>query len=129
MSNKKSRLKKAELAYCDALHEWLTNPKNEELPNEITEAHIKQAFDMFLAALLLDEDECAAFISEGAILDEQELLPRVFDHFKSEKIYAAIKKNCEIAFSHTYSTESEEQETRRRALLAHMACVLGYRDH
>ena len=120
MANKKTRLRKAEEKYCDALHEWLTNPKNEDLPAEITESKIKAAFDEFLQSLIKDEDECAEFIAKGQIIDELEFLPLIFEHFKSRKIFEAIKSNCDVAFSHKYSTESEITEIRRKEMLSIM---------
>ena len=120
MATKKTRLRKAEEKYCAELHEWLTNPKNEDLPNEIVEPKIQAAFDGFLQALLEDEDECAEFIAEGNIMDELECLPLIFDHFKTRKIYEAIRSNCDIAFSHEYGTESEETELKRKEMLSYM---------
>ena len=52
MATTKTRLRKAEEKYCAELHEWLTNPKNEHLPDEIVEREIQAAFDEFLQALL-----------------------------------------------------------------------------
>lgn len=121
MKKERTRLQQAESKYCDQLHEWLTNPKNENLPNEIVEPQIEDAFNEFWEALILDEDECAQFIAEGRFLDELELLPRIFDHFKSTKIYEAICANCEIAFSHKHFTESPDTENKRRILLADIA--------
>ena len=121
---KGTRLQQAENKYCEQLHEWLTNPKNEDLPNEIVEPQIEAAFHTFLDALLLDEDECAQFITEGNFLNELELLPLIFDHFGSTKIYDAIYANCEAAFSHKYSFESAEMETKRRMMLERMAKAL-----
>lgn len=120
MRKVKTRLRKAEIAYCEQLQEWLTNPKNEDLPNETVEAHITDAFRTFLQELLQDEDECAEFISQGHIADELEFMPLIFEHFKSAKIYEAICANCEVAFSHKYATEAEETEQARREMLAHM---------
>ena len=125
MTTKKTRLMKAEEKYCEQLHEWLTNPKNEELPDEIVEPKIKAAFNDFFSALIADEDECAEYISQGGVLDETELLPMIFEHFKSRKIYEAIRSNCEIAFAHKHSTESEELLNGRRLLLTHMQNTLG----
>lgn len=120
MATKKTRLRKAEEKYCEELHEWLTNPKNEDLPNEIVESKIQAAFDEFLQAMLENEDECAEFIAKGGIIDEIDFLPLIFEHFKSRKIYEAIKSNCEVAFSHKYSTESEETELKRKEMLLNM---------
>lgn len=120
VSSNKSRLRKAEINYCNELQECLTNPKNEDMPNEIIEPKIKAAFNEFLQALLQDEDECAEFISQGGIMDELDFLPLLFNHFKSVKIYEAIKANCEVAFSHKLFTESEELEQSRRELIAYM---------
>lgn len=118
MNNK--RLKNAENKYCLQKHEWLTNPQNEDLPDEIIEQRLQEAFDEFLKELCLDEDESAEFISGGCVLDELEFLRTVFDYFKSEKIYEAIKTNCEIAFSHKYVTESQEIENERKELIVYM---------
>lgn len=120
MATKKTRLRKAEEKYCEELHEWLTNPKNEDLPNEIVEPKIQAAFDEFLQAMLENEDECAEFIAKGGIIDEIYFLPLIFEHFKSRKIYEAIKSNCEVAFSHKYSIESEETELKRKEMLLNM---------
>ena len=120
MATEKTRLRKAEEKYCAELHEWLTNPKNENLPNEIVEPKIMAAFDEFLQSLREDEDECAEFIAEGGIIDELDFLPLIFEHFKSRKIYEAIKSNCDVAFLHKYGTESEELEQARRDLLTYM---------
>ena len=68
--------------------------------------------------LIVDEDECADFIAIGGIMDEIKLLPMIFEHFKSEKIYEAIKSNCEIAFSHKFSIESKAIEQQRKDMLA-----------
>ena len=125
MATKKTRLRKAEEKYCEELHEWLTNPKNEDLPNEIVEPKIQAAFDEFLKAMLENEDECAEFIAKGGIIDELDFLPLVFEHFKSRKIYEAIKSNCEVAFSHKYSVESEELTLKRRVMLSYMQSCLG----
>lgn len=125
MSTKKTRLMKAQEKYCEQLHEWLTNPKNEDLPNEVVESKIAAAFSDFFNALIANEDECADFISNGGIINEIELLPLLFEHFGSKKIYEAIKSNCEIAFSHKYSTECEELESKRKALLSYMERKLG----
>ena len=125
MATKKTRLRKAEEKYCEELHEWLTNPKNEDLPNEIVESKIQAAFDEFLQAMLENEDECAEFIAKGGIIDELDFLPLVFEHFKSRKIYEAIKSNCEVAFSHKYSVESEELTLKRREMLSYMQSCLG----
>lgn len=124
MATKKTRLQKAEEKYCAELQEWLTNPKNEDLPNEIVEPKIKGAFDEFLQALIEDEDECAEFIAKGGIIDEIDFFPFVFERFKSRKIYEAIKSNCLVAFSHTYSIESEETELRRNEMLSYMRSYL-----
>ena len=125
MATEKTRLRKAEEKYCEELHEWLTNPKNEDLPNEIVEPKIQAAFDEFLKAMLENEDECAEFIAKGGIIDELDFLPLVFEHFKSRKIYEAIKSNCEVAFSHKYSVESEELTLKRREMLSYMQSCLG----
>lgn len=125
MATKKTRLMKAQEIYCEQLHEWLTNPKNEDLPNDVVEPKIEAAFNEFFQALITDENECADFISNGGVMDEIELLPLLFKHFKSKKIYEAIKANCEIAFAHKYSTESEELENKRKALISYMKNVLG----
>ena len=63
MTNVK-RLHKAEDKYCAQLHEWLTNPKNEDLPDEIIETKIETAFKEFFQALIVDENECADFIAK-----------------------------------------------------------------
>lgn len=125
MTTKKTRLMRAEEKYCEQLHEWLTNPKNEDLPNEVISPKIEAAFNDFLNALLVNEDECAEFISAGGVIDEINLLPIVFEHFKSPKIYEAIKSNCEMAFAQKHSTESEILVSNRKALLSHMQNVLG----
>ena len=54
MSTKKSRLNRAEEKYCEQLHEWLTNPKNEDLPNNVVESKIEEAFNEFFQALIAD---------------------------------------------------------------------------
>ena len=123
MATKKTRLRKAEEKYCAELHEWLTNPKNEDLPNEIVEPKIQAAFDEFLQALLEDEEECAEFIAKGNIIDELEFLPLIFEHFKTQKICEAINSNCDIAFSHKFGTESEEMECKRKEMLS---CVRSF---
>lgn len=115
-----SRIEKAEIKYCNTLQEWLTNPKNESLPDEIVENEISASFDEYIKELLLDETECAEFISAGNRTEELEYLKFVFDHFKSHKIYEAIKINCEIAFSHKFLIESEEAQASRRNLIAYM---------
>lgn len=120
MNSKKCRLKLAETRYCEELQEWLTNPKNEDLPNEVVEQKIQAAFNAFLQELLQDEDECAAFISAGRVMHELDFLPLIFEHFKSCKIYDAIKSNCEVAFSHKKFIESEEMEQRRKEMLSCM---------
>jgi hypothetical protein len=120
MTTKKTRLSKAEEKYCAELQEWLTNPKNEDLPNEIVESEIKAAFDRFLQALIEDEDECAEFIAKGGMIDELDFLPLVFEHFKSRKIFEAIVSNCNVAFSHKRSIESEEVERKRKEMLLYM---------
>ena len=120
MTTQKIRLRREEEKYCAELHEWLTNPQNEDLPNETVDSKIQAAFDGFLQALLKDEGECAEFIANGNIIDELEFLPLVFEHFKSRKIYEAIKSNCDVAFSHKYGTESEEIELKRKEMLLHM---------
>ena len=71
----KSRLKKAEVLYCETLQDLLTNPQNEDLPNEIIEPQIEEAFNKFVQELLLNEDETAAFIAEGNVFNEMEILP------------------------------------------------------
>ena len=126
MGKKQTRLQQAESKYCDQLHEWLTNPKNENLPNEIIESQLKVAFNEFLDALVFDEEECAQFISEGRFLDEMEFLPLIFDRFRSAKIYDAICANCKIAFSHKHFTESPETESKRRLLLDEIAKKLHF---
>ncbi len=125
MVAKKTRLMKAEEKYCEQLHEWLTNPKNEGLPNEAIELKIEEAFNEFFHALIADEDECAEFISKGGVMDEIKLLPMIFEHFKSKKIYEAIKSNCEVSFAHKYSTESENLVNDRKSLLSYMQNALG----
>ena len=125
MSTKKSRLNRAEEKYCEQLHEWLTNPKNENLPNDVVESKVEAAFNEFFQALIADENECADFISEGGVMDEIELLPLLFKHFKNQKMYEAIMSNCEIAFSHKYSIESEEVEKKRKDLISYMKNELG----
>ena len=124
MATKQTRLRKAEEKYCAELHEWLTNPKNEDLSDEIVESKIKAAFGEFLKALLEDESECAEYISKGGVIDELDFLPLIFEHFKSRKIYEAIKSNCEVAFSHKYGTESEEMELKRNDMLESMRTYL-----
>ena len=125
MTTKKTRLRKAEEKYSAELQEWLTNPKTEDLPNEIVESKIKVAFDEFLQALIEDEDECAVFIAKGKIIDELDFLPLVFEHFKSRKILEAIESNCDIAFSHKYSIESEETKLKRKEMLLQMRSILA----
>ena len=120
MATKKTRLRKEEEKYCAELHEWLTNPKNEDLPNEIVEPKLQAAFDEFLQALLEDEEECAEFIANGNIIDELEFLPLIFEYFKSRKIYEAIKSNCDVAFSHKKIIESKDMEQRRKEMLVNM---------
>lgn len=124
MGKRQTRLQQAESKYCNQLHEWLTNPKNEDLPNEIVEPQLKAAFNDFLEALILDEDECAQFISNENFLDELDFLPLIFAHFKSQKIYNAICANCEAAFSHKHFTESYETENKRRLLLAEITKMM-----
>ncbi len=121
MSLKNSRLRNAEIKYVEKLHEWLTNPKNEDLPNEVVTPKIEAAFNAFLQELLQDEDECAEFISAGGVMDELDFLPLIFQHFKSRKIYDAIKSNCDVAFSHKEFVESEEMEQKRKEMLLNMA--------
>ena len=116
----KNRLRNAEDKYIEELHEWLTNPKNEDLPNEVVTPKIEAAFHAFLQELLQNEDECAAYISAGGVMNELDLLPLIFEHFKSRKIYKAIKSNCEVAFSHKLFTESEEIERKRKEMLSYM---------
>ena len=125
MSTKKSRLNRSEEKYCEQLHEWLTNPKNEDLHNDVVEPKIEEAFNEFFQALIADENECAEYISKGGIMDEIELLPLIFEHFRNQKIYEAIKSNCEIAFAHKYSTESKEVESKRKSLISYMKNELG----
>ena len=125
MSAKKTRLEEAEMQYCGQMQEWLTNPKNEDLPSEVVEAHIEAAFQEFLQALLFSEEETAQFIANGGIMDELDFLPLIFNHFKSVKIYQAIKSNCEAAFLHKHSTESEDLRQARNHLLAHIKHQLG----
>ena len=120
MTTKKTRLRREEEKYCAELHEWLTNPKNEDLPNEIVEPKLQAAFDEFLQALLEDEEECAEFIANGNIIDELEFLPLIFEYFKSRKIYEAIKSNCDVAFSHKKIIESKDMEQRRKEMLVNM---------
>ena len=120
MGSKKTRLRSAEDKYIEELHEWLTNPKNEDLPNEVVTPKIEAAFHAFLQELLQNEDECAAYISAGGVMNELDLLPLIFEHFKSRKIYEAIRSNCEVAFSRKKGVESEETEQRRREMLAEM---------
>ena len=124
MANKKTRLQKAQERYCDQLHEWLTNPQNDDLPNEIIEKNIETAFNEFFQSLIADENECADFIAKGCIISEMELLPMIFEHFKSKKIYDAIKSNCEVAFSHEFFIESDDIEQQRRDMLAKMKSML-----
>ena len=94
------------------------------MPDEIVEPKIEAAFNEFIKALVQDEDECAEFISKGCVLDEMEILPVVFNHFRSEKIYEAIKSNCEVPFSHQYVVESDEREKERQKMLDYMGSVL-----
>ena len=117
---KKTRLRSAEDKYIEEMHEWLTNPKNEDLPNEVVTSKIEAAFHAFLQELLQDENECAAYISAGGVMNELDLLPLIFEHFKSRRIYEAIKSNCEVAFSHKLFTESEEIERKRKEMLSYM---------
>lgn len=117
---KNSRLRNAEIKYVEKLHEWLTNPENEDLPNEVVEPRIEAAFNEFLQELLQGEDECAEFVSAGNVMHEPDLLPLIFEHFKSRKIYDAIKSNCGVAFSHKIFTESEAMEQRRKEMLSNM---------
>ncbi len=120
MKRKTTRLEMAESRYCDQLHEWLNNPQNEDKSSEIVESKIAVAFDEYVQALLLDEGECADFISTGGRMGELEFLKIVFDHFKSKRIAEAITSNCELAFTHAFSTESQELEEDRRKLIAYM---------
>lgn len=121
MSLKKTgRLRNAETKYAEELQEWLTNPKNEDLPNEMVTPKIEAAFNAFLQELLQDEDECAEFIAAGNVMDELDFIPLIFEHFKSRKIYEAIKSNCDLAFSHKKFIESDETEQRRKKMLLHM---------
>jgi len=121
---KKNRLKNAEIKYSSKIQELLTNPINEILPDNIINPQINSAFSEFLEEILKDENECAEFISKGNIVDEIYILRPVFEHFKSNKIYEAIKSNCEIAFSHKYSIESKEIEQMRKDLLLYISSQL-----
>ena len=121
----KFRLKNAENKYVEELQEWLTNPKNEDLPNESVAPKIETAFYNFVQELLLNEEECAEFISKGSVVDELQILPIVFEHFKSLKIYEAIVANCNVALSHKYTVESSEMEQQRKELLRYMQGQLG----
>ncbi len=121
---RKSRLRIAADKYCEQLHEWLTNPKNADLPNEIVVPKLDSAFHTFFQELIFDEQECADFISKGGIIDEMEFLPLVFEHFKSRKIYEAIKSNCEASFSGIHSIESDELQNARKMLILHMQNTL-----
>ena len=125
MSVKKTRLELAEEQYGDTVQEWLNNPRHEDLPNEIVDHALDVAFGAFLQALLADEEECAAFIAKGNVTDELVILPLIFEHFKSVRIYEAIVANCEVAISHIYSHESMESEEQRRSLIAHMKSQLN----
>lgn len=120
-----TRIEKAGLKYSEQLQDLLNNPVNENLSNEIIEPKIKNAFGEYLQALLQDEDECVAFVSKGNIPEEIIVLPLIFEHFKSVKIYNAIKTNCEIAFSCKYSTESKELEQKRKDLIDYMQSTLN----
>ena len=120
MSKRATRLDIAENKYCEQLHEWLDNPKNEDMPSEMVESKIAVAFDEYVQALLFDEEECADFISIGGRLGELDFLKTVFDHFKSQKIAEAIKVNCQVAFSHKFSTESKEIEEKRKNLITYI---------
>ena len=125
MSSKNARLKNAENKYVEALHEWLTNPENEDLPDEAVTHGIEAAFHEFLQELLRDEDECAKFVSAGNITHELYFLPLIFEHFKSRKIYDAIKADCNVAFSHKEFVESEETEQKRKEMLLAMEKCLS----
>ena len=98
------------------------------LPSEVIELKTEAAFNGFFEALIADEHECAAFISEGGVMDEIEFLPLIFEHFKSERIYKAIRSNCKMAFAHKHLAESEELENRRRSLLSHMQKALAIKE-
>ncbi len=89
----KNRLIETEIKYFDALQEWLTNPKNEDLQSEIVENEIRKACDEFVEALTLDEGETANFLSNSSQIYDIDVLLSVFEHFRSKEIYEAIKEN------------------------------------
>ena len=125
MMEKNSRLKMAEKKYVYELQEWLTNPKNADLANEMIEGKLKEASQAFYKELIQDESECADFLSKGGVADELEFIPLIFEYFKSRKIYDAIKSNCEVAFSHTLFVESSELEQQRKEMLSNMEKCLN----
>ena len=125
MRVKATRLEKEEEKYENEMQNWLTNPKNEDLSDEVVEQKLADAFDRYVQALLLNERECAEFIAAGGRMGEPEILEIIFEHFKSREIFEAIKQNCELAFSHRLFVESQAIEEKRRILLSYIEANLG----
>ena len=122
---KKTRLELAEEKYEEALHAYLTNPASEKLSNEAVEEALDAAFCEFYSELILNEDECCEFIAEGGRLNELDYLEKLFNHFKSRKIYLSILENCRRANSGELMVESQELKDVRAKLIAYMEAALA----
>ncbi|MBR6737860.1 MAG: hypothetical protein IKL82_05810 [Clostridia bacterium] len=120
MKKKKTRLQQALSNYYTLLHTYLDNPLYEDEPNEVVDPLCDKAYDEFIKEFLLNEDECAEFLEHGRRYVEIDWLEIAYNHFKSEKIYNAIKENCDIAFSQKFVIESDELTERRKDLLLRM---------
>ena len=120
----RTRLEKAREDYVEKYIDLFSNGESLEYDHifELYDAYVNQ----FLQELYIDEDETARMIARGGWFDEINFLKPIFDHFKSVKIYEAIKTNCEHAFNADEEVaEPENFIEARKELIKYMQKILN----
>ncbi len=82
-------------------------------------------FNTFLQELLKDEDDTANQILKGGWFGEIDFFMPIFNHFKSFKIYDAIKANCFKVLYSDIDSESVENLEKRKSILFSIEKQLG----
>ena len=118
MYNKnQTRLEKAHSRYFEQLNTYSYCDPYVDDETEMVDKLCEEAEVEFLKELLFNENDCAEYIENGKRFLEVEWLEKACDHFKSAKIYDAIKKQCEQALSKKYFFEQGELLASRFNLL------------
>ena len=115
----KTRLETARDRFVNLCSELFSDGESLEYDHifEMYDAYVNQ----FLQDLYVSEEETAKMIERGGWMDDYNFFKKIFDHFKTERIYNAIKSNCENAFMlEGEFAESPDMITFRKDLISYM---------